>query len=104
MVADVIAGHLDHLGLRSSLRRMWLHQANGTMNQWNGRKLLGREPSAEEAPSALSEYANTSSCGWMITFHKHREGLVDGDLGLICAFGAGYSAGNIVVQKRRARS
>jgi beta-ketodecanoyl-[acyl-carrier-protein] synthase len=100
MVADLIGGHLESLGIApSSLRRMWLHQANGTMNQWIGRKLLGREPTAEEAPSVLEEYANTSSCGSIITFHKNRAGVADGDLGLICAFGAGYSVGNIVVRK-----
>jgi beta-ketodecanoyl-[acyl-carrier-protein] synthase len=101
MVADLIAGHLDSLGIApSEVRRMWLHQANGTMNQWIGRKVLGRDPSAEESPAVLQEYANTSSCGSIITFHKNRDGFAEGDIGLICAFGAGYSAGNIVVRKK----
>ena len=104
MVADLIAGHLDSLGIAASdIRRMWLHQANGTMNQWICRKLLGRDATPEEAPSVLDEYANTSSCGSVITFHKNRAGLHDGDLAILCAFGAGYSAGNVVLRKRRGR-
>jgi beta-ketodecanoyl-[acyl-carrier-protein] synthase len=104
MVADLIGGHLDSLGIAASeIRRMWLHQANGTMNQWICRKLLGRDATPEEAPSVLEEYANTSSCGSVITFHKNRTGLSDGDLAILCAFGAGYSVGNVVLKKRSGR-
>jgi len=100
MVADLISGHLDSLGIApSEIRRMWLHQANGTMNQWIARKVLGRDATATEAPSVLEEYANTSSCGSIITFHKHRDGIDDGDIGLICSFGAGYSIGSVIVKK-----
>jgi beta-ketodecanoyl-[acyl-carrier-protein] synthase len=100
MVADLIAGHLDSLGIApNALRRLWLHQANLTMNQWIARKVLGRDPSADEAPSVLHEYANTSSCGSIIVFHEKRADIVKGDIGTICSFGAGYSAGSVVVQK-----
>lgn len=100
LVADLICGHLDTLGVGpSTVKRMWLHQANGTMNEWIARKVLGRDATQEEAPSVLHEYANTSSCGSIITFHKHRDGLASGDTGVICSFGAGYSAGSIVVRK-----
>jgi beta-ketodecanoyl-[acyl-carrier-protein] synthase len=100
MVADLISGHLDSVGIApSSIRRMWLHQANGTMNQWIARKVLGRDATSEEAPSILEEYANTSSCGSIITFHKHREGLAQGDIGVICSFGAGYSVGSVILKK-----
>jgi len=101
MVADLIAGHLDSIGIApAQLRRMWLHQANATMNQWIGRKVLGRDATPEEAPSILEEYANTSSCGSIITFHKHRNGIEDGELGVICSFGAGYSIGSVIVKKQ----
>ena len=100
MVADLIAGHLDSVGIvPAQLRRMWLHQANATMNQWIGRKVLGRDATPEEAPSILEEYANTSSCGSIITFHKHRDGIADGEIGVICSFGAGYSVGSVIVKK-----
>ncbi len=100
MVADLISGHLDSLGIApSQIRRMWLHQANGTMNQWIARKVLGRDATPTEAPSVLEEYANTSSCGSIITFHKHRDGIADGDIGVICSFGAGYSIGSLIVKK-----
>jgi beta-ketodecanoyl-[acyl-carrier-protein] synthase len=100
MVAELIASHLSSLGIApTSLKRLWLHQANLTMNQWIARKVLGRDPSEEEAPSLLHEYANTSSCGSIIAFHEKRAGLAVGDLGVICSFGAGYSAGSLVVRK-----
>ena len=99
MVADLISGHLESLGIApSQIRRMWLHQANGTMNQWIARKVLGRDATPTEAPSVL-EYADMSSCGSIITFHKHRDGIADGDIGVICSFGAGYSVGCLIVKK-----
>ena len=83
---------------------MWLHQANGTMNQWISRKVLGRDATAEEAPSVLEDYANTSSCGSIITFHKNRSGLEAGDIGVVCSFGAGYSVGSVIVRKAASRA
>lgn len=103
MVAETISGHLDQLGIApADVRRMWLHQANATMNQWIARKVLGHDPAPEQAPSSLAEYANTSSCGSVITFHKHRQGLAAGDIGLVCSFGAGYSIGSVVVRNAAA--
>ncbi|HVH41789.1 MAG TPA: beta-ketoacyl-ACP synthase III [Labilithrix sp.] len=100
MVADLVSGHLSSVGVApSQIRRMWLHQANGTMNQWIARKVLGRDATPAEAPSVLEEYANTSSCGSIITFHKHRDGIAVGDIGVICSFGAGYSIGSVIVKK-----
>lgn len=100
MVADLVSGHLDMLGIApSSLRRLWLHQANATMNAWIANKVLGRDATAGEAPSILHEYANTSSCGSIIAFHVHRADLRAGDVGVICSFGAGYSAGSVVVRR-----
>lgn len=102
MVAELISGHLDSLGLApSALRRLWLHQANGTMNQWIAAKVLGRDATEEESPSVLAEYGNTSSCGSIIVFHEKRQGMNVGDVGVVCSFGAGYSAGSVVVRKIR---
>ena len=101
MVSDMIVEHAADLGLDpSDLKRLWLHQANINMNQFIGRKVLGREPTPEENVIILDDYANTSSAGSIIAFHLHHDGFAPGDVGLICSFGAGYSAGTVFVRKR----
>ncbi|GAA0867911.1 beta-ketoacyl-ACP synthase III [Brevundimonas basaltis] len=101
MVSDMIVDHAADLGLDpAALKRLWLHQANINMNQFIGRKVLGREPSPDENVIILDDYANTSSAGSIIAFHLHQDGLAPGDTGLICSFGAGYSAGTVFVRKR----
>jgi beta-ketodecanoyl-[acyl-carrier-protein] synthase len=52
-----------------------------------------------ESPVILDEYGNTSSAGAIIAFHKHNDDLQKGDIGVICAFGAGYSMGCAVLRK-----
>jgi beta-ketodecanoyl-[acyl-carrier-protein] synthase len=52
-----------------------------------------------EAPNILAEYANTSSAGSVIAFHKYSEDMKAGDTGLLCSFGAGYSAGSVILKK-----
>lgn len=99
-VVEHIKSHLTQLHLTpKDLRRLWLHQANVNMNQLVSRKLLGREASALEAPVILNEYANTSSAGSIIAFHKYSLDLNRGDKGVICSFGAGYSIGSVVLEK-----
>ena len=101
MVSDMIVEHAADLGLDpTTLKRLWLHQANINMNQFIGRKVLGREPSPDENVIILDDYANTSSAGSIIAFHLHHDGFEPGDTGLICSFGAGYSAGSVFVRKR----
>jgi len=70
------------------------------MNQLISRKVLGRDATADEAPTILDEYANTSSAGSIIAFHKHRADFASGDLGVLCSFGAGYSIGSVILQRR----
>jgi beta-ketodecanoyl-[acyl-carrier-protein] synthase len=99
LVAALITEHLADLDIvPDQLRRLWLHQANQSMNRLIAQRVLGREPSEKEAPTILDRWANTSSAGSIIAFHSHRDGLSPGDLGLICSFGAGYSVGNLVVR------
>jgi beta-ketodecanoyl-[acyl-carrier-protein] synthase len=101
MVSDMIVEHAADLGLDpTGLKRLWLHQANINMNELIGRRVLGREPTPQENVIILDEYANTSSAGSIIAFHKANEDFAAGDLGLICSFGAGYSAGTVFVRKR----
>jgi beta-ketodecanoyl-[acyl-carrier-protein] synthase len=47
----------------------------------------------------LDTYANTSSAGSIIAFHKYRTTWPPAPLGVICSFGAGYSIGCVVVRK-----
>jgi len=101
MVSEMILDHAAELNLDPhGLKRMWLHQANINMNQMIGKKVLGREPEPEENVIILDDYANTSSAGSIIAFHLKQDGFAPGDTGLICSFGAGYSAGTVFVQKR----
>ncbi len=103
MVAEMIVDHLNENNLPvDHIKRFWLHQANKNMNDLIAKKVLGREPTVEENPIVLDQYANTSSAGSMIAFHKNRDDLVGGDLGVICSFGAGYSAGSIIIRKHGA--
>jgi len=100
MVSELILGHLAENGIApASLKRIWLHQANQGMNDMIAKRVLGREPLSGEAPNILDEYANTSSAGSVIAFHKYNEDLNAGDLGLLCSFGAGYSVGSVILKK-----
>src|SRR3546814_411069 len=86
MVSELILVHMADEGLDpKDLKRMWLHQANKGMNDFIGRKVLGRDPLPGEQPNILQEYANTSSAGSIIAFSQHSEDLKAGDLGLICS-------------------
>lgn len=99
MVAAHITDHLASLAIEpSAVRRFWLHQANLKMNQLIAKSVLGRVPDEDEAPVVLDEFANTSSAGSIIAFHRHRSDLHPGDLGVICSFGAGYSVGSVVLR------
>jgi beta-ketodecanoyl-[acyl-carrier-protein] synthase len=100
MVSDMIVAHMSDLGLEAGqLRRMWLHQANANMNRLISSKVLGHEASPDESPTVLDTYANTSSAGSIIAFHLNSDDLAAGDTGLICSFGAGYSAGTVFLRK-----
>ena len=100
MVSELMLGHLADEGIEpGSISRLWLHQANKGMNDMIGSRVLGREPSREEQPNILQEYANTSSAGSIIAFARHSDDLPVGSLGVICSFGAGYSVGSVIVRR-----
>ena len=101
MVAAHITDHLAQLDLGADdVRRFWLHQANLKMNQLIAKGVLGRLPTDDEAPVILDEFANTSSAGSVIAFHRHRDDLSSGDIGVLCSFGAGYSVGSVILRRR----
>jgi beta-ketodecanoyl-[acyl-carrier-protein] synthase len=100
MAAEHITQHLAaHELAPTGVRRFWLHQANLAMNQLIGRKLLGRDATADDAPVILNEFANTASAGSIIAFHRHHDDIKAGEMGVICSFGAGYSIGSVVVRR-----
>lgn len=99
-VGDLISEHLASVGVPvTDVRRLWLHQANLAMNELIAKRVLGRDATRIEAPVVLDDYANTSSAGSIIAFHKHRADLKPGDLGVISGFGAGYSAGSVILRR-----
>jgi beta-ketodecanoyl-[acyl-carrier-protein] synthase len=101
MVSDMIVEHAQDLGLDPhALKRLWLHQANINMNELIGKRVLGRDPAPGENVIILDEFANTSSAGSIIAFHRANGDFAPGETGLICSFGAGYSAGTVFVRKR----
>ena len=100
MAANHIAEHIKEEGLENSdIKRWWFHQANINMNRMICKLLLDRQPTEEEAPMVLNEFANTASAGSMIAFHKYHDDIKKGELGVICSFGAGYSIGSLIVKK-----
>ena len=104
-VLPLVAKHIgDHMGDEAleaaDIKRLWLHQANKSMNDFIGKKVLGREPAPGEQPNILQDYANTSSAGSIIAFSKYSDDMAPGDIGVICSFGAGYSVGSVIVERR----
>jgi len=99
-VANLIKNHLESHSIDiNNIKGMYLHQANESMNKLISKYLLGSEADQSLAPIVLDEYANTSSAGSIIAFHKNNENLSKNDLAIICSFGAGYSIGNVIVKK-----
>lgn len=99
MVSQLISEQMACLNLGASdIKRLFLHQANINMNSFIAKKVLEREPLPEEAPIILDEFANTSSAGCIIALHKHHRDLKSGDKAVLCSFGAGYSAGCLILE------
>jgi beta-ketodecanoyl-[acyl-carrier-protein] synthase len=95
-VLESIAAHgLDP----HQITRYWLHQANQNMNDLIAKRILGRDATPEEAPLVLAEYGNTASAGSLIAFALHNSDLPAGSIGVMAAFGAGYSLGSLVLQR-----
>ncbi|HEY8026587.1 MAG TPA: beta-ketoacyl-ACP synthase III [Burkholderiaceae bacterium] len=100
MAAEMIKDTVAASGVDiAHVSRYWLHQANINMNLLIARLILGRDAAPEEAPVILDTYANTSSAGSIIAFHKYQDDMPSGAHGVICSFGAGYSIGCVVVRK-----
>jgi len=103
LVAKIISTQLEKNQIEAeSIKRFWLHQANLNMNQLIAKLVLGKDAEPERTPIILDEFANTSSAGVMIALHRTGREVESDEYGVICSFGAGYSVGSILVQKRLA--
>jgi len=99
MVSKLIDEQMSLAGIeKDDLKRLFLHQANINMNTFIAKKVLGRDPIGNDAPIILNEFANTASAGSIIAFHRFHDDMVAGDKGIICSFGAGYSAGCLIIE------
>jgi len=100
MVSQLIVDHLSEEEINiKEIKRLWLHQANKSMNDFIGKKVLGRVPEDHEQPNILQDYANTSSAGSIIAFSLYSEDMKKDEIGVLCSFGAGYSAGSVILKK-----
>lgn len=100
LAVEFIKKHLGEHHLQpKDMRRIWLHQANLSMNQLIAKKLLGNEYSEDVTPTILDTYANTAAAGSVICFHKYHDDMEDQDLGTLCSFGAGYSIGSVILRR-----
>jgi len=100
MVSQLILEHLNEEKIQTDeIKRLWLHQANKSMNDLIGKKVLGRAPEKHEQPNILQDYANTSSAGSIIAFSKFSDDMNKNEIGVLCSFGAGYSAGSVILKK-----
>lgn len=100
LAARFIGEHLASAGVApTQVTRYWLHQANSNMNDLIAQRLLGRAPTALEAPQILAEFANTASAGSAIAFSKYSDDLPSGAYGLMASFGAGYSLGSLLLRR-----
>ncbi|MDC0474758.1 beta-ketoacyl-ACP synthase III [Hyphomicrobiales bacterium] len=100
MVSQLITDHIEKEKIKTAdIKRLWLHQANKSMNDFIGKKVLGRVPEDHEQPNILQDYANTSSAGSIIAFSLYSADMKNDEIGVLCSFGAGYSAGSIILKK-----
>ena len=100
MVSQLIIEHLNEEKITiEEIKRLWLHQANKSMNDLIGKKVLGRVPMEHEQPNILQDYANTSSAGSIIAFSLYSQDMKKNEIGVLCSFGAGYSAGSVILKK-----
>ena len=101
MASKFIADHIAAHDLEpSQIARYWLHQANQAMNELIAKRILGRDATRTEAPLILDEYGNTASAGSLIAFSTYNEDLPTGSYGMMASFGAGYSLGSLLLQRK----
>lgn len=99
-VSEIISTHLQENNLPASeVKMMWLHQANINMINLILRSVVGKDADPAITPTVIDEFGNTSSASPVIVFHRYKDQLQSGDLGVMCSFGAGYSIGSVLLRK-----
>ena len=88
-VGDVRAQGVDVADIRDAAARD--HRDGDRLRQRNGRGDV-----AAVSYTHLDVYKRQGS---IIAYHLNHEDMQSGDTGLICSFGAGYSAGTVFVRK-----
>ncbi|MGE0788512.1 MAG: beta-ketoacyl-ACP synthase III [Sandaracinaceae bacterium] len=97
LVPQLVKDQLARVELEpNAVARLWLHQANLRMNQAIAERIAGPNASA---PTVLEEYGNTASAGSLLAFHLHHADLLPGSVGVLAAFGAGYTMGAQVLRR-----
>ena len=101
LVAKMITAQLEKSNIApTDVKRFWLHQANASMNELILKLVVGKENAQPDlVPIILDEFANTSSAGVIIALHRTADQVNDGEYGVLCSFGAGYSVGAVLVKK-----
>lgn len=99
-VSEIISEHLQENSLQpEEVKMMWLHQANINMISLILRSVVGKHADPSITPTVIDEFGNTSSASPVIVFHRYKDQLGSGDLGVMCSFGAGYSIGSVLLRK-----
>jgi beta-ketodecanoyl-[acyl-carrier-protein] synthase len=100
LVISHIRGHLSNANLLSTdLKKLWLHQANIFMNERIAQGVLGSSYDISKVPSTLSDHGNIGAAGFIVAFCHSHDNLLSNDLGVLAAFGAGYSMGSAILKK-----
>lgn len=100
MVANLISEHLQACDInKAQVKKMWLHQANVNMIDLILRTVMGKDADKALAPIVIENFGNTSSASPMLAYHLAQDGMNKDDIGVLCSFGAGYSAGSVILQK-----
>lgn len=100
MASRHLLEHLQRLAIPpGDVQRVWLHQANAHINKLVCERLFGRAVDARRAPSILAEHGNLAAAGALAAFHQSHDDLPRGAIGVLCSFGAGYSAGSVVLER-----
>ena len=99
-VSELISEHLAENNLPATeVKMMWLHQANINMINLILRSVVGKQSDPAITPTVIDEFGNTSSASPVIVFHRFKDQLQSGELGVMCSFGAGYSIGSVLLRK-----